>query len=100
MKHVVLLKFRPDVNDATVSELMEQLASLKQDIPGILSFEYGHYQSHEGLNQNFNTGFIMRFDHAQSRDGYLEHPKHKMIAEKIKHYLISFPEGVVAFDFE
>ncbi len=96
IKHIVLLKMKSDTPAATVAEINDALAGLKDKVSGIVDYAWGPYSSDEGLNQGFTHGFIMTFESAAARDAYLPHPEH----EKVKALVIANIDGVIAFDFE
>lgn len=96
IKHIVLLNFKKGTPDAKIQTIFRDLEALKKAIPGILDFSGGPYSSHEGLNQGYTHGFVMTFDSAAARDGYLPHPEH----EKVKSAILPLVDGVVAFDYE
>ena len=98
--HMVLLKVRPDVADARVTEIFEEIGALRDRIAGILSYEWGPYSSPEGVNKGYNYGFCMTFDSAASRDTYLPHPEHEVVKAHVLDILEGGIDGVVAFDFE
>jgi hypothetical protein len=96
IKHMVILKFKPEVSQATIDDLFEQLAGLQSKIDGILDFSGGAYSSHEGLNGGYTHGFCMTFSSAAARDAYLPHPDHEIV----KGNIIPNIDGVIAFDYE
>jgi hypothetical protein len=93
---MVLLKFKPGTPESAIREGFEELARLRQVIPGLESFAGGPYSSPEGLNQGFTHGFLMTFASPAARNGYLPHPEH----ERVKQQLLRIVENVIAFDFE
>lgn len=96
IQHMVLLKFKPEVTPAKITELFSQLAQLQQLIPGITYFAGGPYSSPEGLNQGYTHGFLMTFESVDARDAYLPHPEH----EPVKTALLECIDSVLVFDFE
>lgn len=96
IQHMVLVKFKDDVEPPQIDELFQQLAGLQQKIPGMTHFSGGPYASHEGLNQGYTHGFLMTFESAEARDNYLPHPEH----ERVKAAILPCVDAVVAFDFE
>jgi stress responsive alpha/beta barrel protein len=98
--HLVLLRFRRDVPPKEIDAAFALLAGLKKTIPGLTSFTGGPYSSPEGLNRGYTHGFVMTFRDAPSRDGYLDHPEHVKVKERVGALLEGGLDGVVAFDFE
>jgi Stress responsive A/B Barrel Domain len=96
INHVVLLKWKPGVDQATIDPIYRELEGLKRLIPGLQSFSGGPYSSNEGLHQGYTHGFIMTFTDAAARDAYLPHPEHERVKAMIGPHL----ESVIAFDWE
>ena len=96
VKHIVLLKFKPEVTEREIEDAIEECGRLRDRITGIADFISGSYSSPEGANQGFTHAFITTFVDTASRDTYLPHPEHK----KISDLLLSRVESVIAFDFE
>lgn len=99
VKHVVLLKFKPDTPRAAVREVFAALDALRRKIPGLLDFSGGPYSSPEGLNKGFTHGFVMTFADEAARDGYLPHPDHEVVKQQILPLLDGGVASVVAFDW-
>jgi len=99
VKHVVLLRFKPETPAPVIKEIFGALAGLKEEIPGILDFSGGAYSSHEGLNKGFTHGFVMTFADEASRNAYLPHPAHEVVKAQIWKVLDGGLDGVVAFDW-
>jgi len=100
IKHVVLLRFKPEISQSKIDEIFAALAGLKDKIPGLLDFSGGPYSSDEGLNKGFTHGFVMTFADAASRDVYLPHPDHEVVKNIIFPELDGGLDGVVAFDWQ
>lgn len=96
IQHMALLKFKPEVTTDKIEYLFNQLAQLKQLIPGISYFSGGSYSSKEGLNKDFTHGFLMTFESIEARDNYLPHPEH----ERVKAEILPYINDLVVFDFE
>ncbi len=93
MNHIVLLSF----NDPTrAAPLFAALERLKETVPGITSYSFGPYSSHEGMNRGYTHGFVFVFENAAARDVYLDHPDHV----KVKETFLPAVSQVVAFDYE
>jgi hypothetical protein len=77
VRHVVLFKFKPDASPEKIRQITDAFAALKDQIPGVLSFEHGVNNSPEKLNQGFTHVYQLTFTNAAARDTYLVHPAHK-----------------------
>jgi len=101
LKHIVLVKFKPNCSQQAIANCLAELASLQQILPGIESFSSGEYSSHEGLNRGFTHCFEMTFSDATQRDHYLIAPEHVKVADKLLD-LCAKEEGelqLIAFDY-
>lgn len=99
VKHVVLMKVRPETPASQVEKIFRDLPSLVGQVPGLLDFSGGAYSTTEGLNQGFTHGFVMTFADEASRDGYLPHPLHEFVKSQIVAVLDGGLSGVIAFDW-
>lgn len=100
VKHVVLMRLKPETSQEQIDQMFAALAGLHGKIPGLLDFSGGAYSSPEGLNQGFTHGFAMTFADAASRDAYLPHPDHEAVKQLIIPALDGGLDGVIAFDWE
>jgi hypothetical protein len=100
VKHVALMRLKPEIGRAGVEAILRDLAGLKHKIPGLLDFSGGPYSSPEGLNKGFTHAFAMTFADAAARDAYLTHPDHEQVKDKIIPALDGGLDGVVVFDWE
>jgi hypothetical protein len=99
VKHVALIRFRPDVSQKTIDEVFGALTGLRRTIPGLLDFSGGSYSSPEGLAKGFTHGFVMTFADEASRNAYLPHPDHERVKQQILPLLDGGLDGVVVFDW-
>ncbi len=99
VKHVVLLRFKATVEDEQIQHVFNELAGLKQKIAGLLDFTWGPNTSPEGLSKEFTHGFVMTFADEASRDGYLPHPAHEAVKEKVFSLLEGGFDGVMIVDW-
>ena len=96
VKHYGCFQFKDGTTDETIETCFNAMAGMVGKIPGLLDFNYGPYDSAEGLNDGYTHGFIMTFDSPESRDAYLPHPEH----ERVKEIVVPCLERVVVFDFD
>ena len=99
VKHVVLIRLKPDLRPEEVDALFDALAGLVDKIPGLLDFSGGPYSSPEGLNQGFTHGFVMTFADEASRDAYLPHPDHEQVKSMALQALDGGLDALVCFDW-
>ena len=66
-----------DASPERIRQITQAFAALKDQIPGVLTFEHGVNNSPEKLNQGFTHVYQLTFTDAAARDAYLVHPAHK-----------------------
>ncbi len=95
LRHVVLFKFKDDVTDAQIDEVVDAFAHLPGRIDTIVDFDWGTDVSVEGKSAGFTHGFVVSFRDAAGRDAYLPHPAHQEFVAIVKDRLAD----VLVFDF-
>jgi hypothetical protein len=92
--HVVLVRWKPEVNRAEVDELTELAGAFTDTIPGVLAVHCGPSTSPEGLEDGFEWALVVGFASSSARDDYLPHPAHQPVALLISR----LAEQVLVFD--
>ena len=101
IRHIVLLRFPPDLRAGVFEDLMGHLSALRGHLPGILDFQSGVNVSPETAVEHGNGhGFWVDFEDAAARDAYLEDPAHQAIGAKLVHACQGGIEGITVFDME
>ena len=98
VRHVVVFKYKEDAAPEQVKKVTDAFRNLKDQIPGILSFECGVNTSPEKLDQGFTHVYLLTFKNAKARDEYLPHPKHKEFGKILGASGIL--EGVFVVDYQ
>lgn len=99
IKHVVLMRFKATTPRVKIDEIYNDLARLRDKLPGLLELSGGANVSPEGLSKGFTHGFVMTFADEASRDTYLVHPDHEQVKLKILSELDGGVEGAVVLDW-
>lgn len=81
VRHIVVFKYKDGATDYQIQQVTAAFRNLKDEIPGILSFEHGINNSPEGKDQGFTHVYQVTFESAEARDNYLPHPNHKKFGE-------------------
>jgi hypothetical protein len=97
IRHIVLVKFRPDVPAAERQGIYDQLAALRNHL-AIGPMSFGANASPEGLHQGFTDGFTMDFADAAARDAYLVDPAHQAAGARLVAALEGGTAGLLVFD--
>ncbi len=96
IKHVVLFQTRGGADPKAIERVLADLRGLVGVIPGMLDCSGGANNSPEGKSQGYTHGFVVTFDSAASRDGYLPHPEHRRAAAGLG----PLAENVLVLDYE
>jgi hypothetical protein len=101
IRHLVHLRFRDDVNEATKTALYKRLAELNTRIDGILDFQHRKNVSVETkLVRDFRDMFWFDFRDVAVRDAYLADEVHQEIGGDIVACLNGGADGVFVCDIE
>jgi len=98
IKHCVLFRFRKDVQESTIADIMTRFEQLVGTIPGVQKVSAGTNVSPEGLDHGHKHGFVMDIESELLRDAYLIHPEHTAISEDLLPLLEGGIAGVTVFD--
>jgi hypothetical protein len=94
LTHIVIWKYRPDVDEKTRQEHVERLRSLEKLLPGIISLNAG--KDILKLSRSYDTGLVIVFQDRQTLDAYTVHPDHQAVVEFGK----TISETAASVDFE
>lgn len=83
VRHIVVFKFKAGTTAEQVQQVTDAFRSLRDSIPGVVSFEHGVNDSPEGRNLGFTHVYLLTFEDKAARDRYLPHPEHKKFGELI-----------------
>ncbi len=96
LRHVVLIRFKPETPAATIAEVETAFAGLAARIPAIQALEWGTNCSPEGKDQGFSHCFFLTFASAADRDAYLPHPAHQAFSDLLRPHR----DQVLVVDYE
>lgn len=100
IKHIVLMKFKPEITQETIDGIVADFHHIKAQLPGMLDFSIGPNVSKEGVNKGFTHGFVMTFENAEALQTYLPHPDHVTVKKKILESLDGGLDGAMIIDWE
>jgi hypothetical protein len=93
LTHIVVWKYRADVERETREEHVSLLRSLAKIIPAVKSLAVGFDTL--GLPRSYDTGLVAIFDDRSALDAYTVHPDHV----KVANFGRSISEHVASVDF-
>lgn len=94
LTHIVIWKYRADVDEASRRRHVEMLRSLPRVIPEIQSFAVGSDVLR--LPRSYDTGLVALFRDRAALDAYTNHPEHLAAAATGRE----ISEHVASVDFE
>lgn len=95
LRHVVLFKFKEDLNKEKVQEVVAAFGELPGKIEQIHEFEWGKDVSVENKSAGFTHCFFVTFKTTKGRDEYLPHPAHKEFVKLVGPRV----DKVLVFDY-
>ncbi len=93
LTHIVIWKYRADIEQAVREEHVARLRRLPALIPGIVSFNIGFDVL--GLPRSYDTGLVAVFRDRAALDAYTIHPEHIVAAD----FGRNISEHVASVDF-
>jgi hypothetical protein len=77
LRHLIFLKFRPEITDPEINSIEKGLASLPAAIPEIESFEFGRDIIHS--DRSFDFALVSSFTDPEALKRYQVHPAHQEV---------------------
>lgn len=99
IRHIVHLKFGPDISSTDASRLLQSVYALKDTIPGILQVSGGANNSPEPLGKGYTHSFVVDFVDSDARDAYLPHPAHVRVGDALVAAATGGLDGILVFDY-
>jgi hypothetical protein len=100
IQHIVLVKFRADVDAAARRAIYDDLAGLMDRLPGYVGFAAGPDVSVEGIGRGYGEGFICTFADAAARDAYLVDAEHRAIGARLVAATEGGVDGLLVVDLD
>jgi Stress responsive A/B Barrel Domain len=98
IRHIVLLKTRPEVTEAHVQAIFADLHALKGKLPGILAIHSGRSESPEKIERGYLHGFTIDFTGWDALAAYQAHPDHKRAGAALVAAAQGGIDGILVFD--
>lgn len=96
IRHIVLLKARPEVTDAHIECIFADLHALQ--LPGILAIHSGRSESPEKIERGYLHGFTVDFADWEALAAYQAHPDHKRVGAALVAAAQGGLDGILVFD--
>ena len=98
IRHIVLIRFRPDVSDTEIADIFSDLNGLRRHLPGIGPVLAGRSESPEQIERGYMHGFTVDFPDWAALAVYQDHPEHRRVASRIVAVAQGGIDGVLVFD--
>ncbi|MEA2109419.1 MAG: Dabb family protein [Pseudomonadota bacterium] len=82
LRHLIFLKFKPEVTDAEINAIEKGLAALPAAIPEIQSFEFGRDIIHS--DRSFDFALVSTFADPEALKRYQLYPAHQEVLVLVK----------------
>jgi Stress responsive A/B Barrel Domain len=100
IRHIVLIRFRPEVSEAEIANIFGALPLLAARLPGVLGFVGGRSKSPEQIERGYMHGFTIDFADWQALATYQADPEHKAFGGALVGHAIGGLDGLLVFDLE
>lgn len=100
IRHIVLIKFKPDTAEAKIAEIYAGLSALTDTLPGAHNFTAGRSASPEQIERGYMHGFVVDFDSWADLKIYAEHPMHQTLGSELVDNAIGALDGILVLDLD
>jgi hypothetical protein len=98
IRHIVLIKFQPDVSDDKIAGIFADLHKIRNVLPGVLSITSGRSESPEEIERGYMHGFVADFADWAALAAYQDHPDHKRVGTALVANAVGGLDGILVFD--
>jgi hypothetical protein len=98
IRHIVLIRFRPDVSEQDIKRLFAELHQIKGKLAGLLAITSGKSESFEQMERGYMHGFVVDFSDWAALQAYQDHPEHQQLGAKLVAAAAGGKDGILCFD--
>jgi quinol monooxygenase YgiN len=98
IRHIVLIRFRPEVSEAEVAGIFAALPKLSARLPGVLGFAAGRSASPEQIERGYLHGFTIDFASWEALATYQADAEHKAFGGALVANAVGGIDGLLVFD--
>lgn len=96
IRHIVLIRFRPDIPDDRAADLLAPLGPLSHRLG--FTATWGRSQSPEQIERGYLHGFVADFADWSALAAYQEDPEHKAFGAGLVAHAQGGIDGILVFD--
>lgn len=98
IRHIVLIKFKPDFDEEGIARVFDELLAIKGKIPGLLDITAGKSESPEKIERGYMHGFIADFENWEALAAYQAHPDHQAVGAQLIENAVGGIGGILVLD--
>jgi hypothetical protein len=98
IRHIVLIRFRPDVTEDAIAAIFAGLHAIKAVVPGVLAIHAGRSESPEQIERGYLHGFTVDFADWEALAAYQTHPDHRRVGAALVAHAMGGLDGLLVFD--
>ncbi|MDB4111625.1 Dabb family protein [Yoonia sp.] len=98
IRHIVFIRFKPEISDAGIAAIFDELYAIKDKLPGVLSITSGKSESPEQMERGYMHGFVVDFVDWDALQAYQDHPDHKLLGGKLVANAVAGIDDILVFD--
>ena len=98
IRHIVLIKFNADLQEAAIAALFDELHQIQGKVPGLITITSGRSESPEQMERGYMHGFIADFTDWDALQAYQDHPDHQRLGAKLVAAASGGKQGILCFD--
>lgn len=100
IRHIVLIKFKEETDEAVINTLFANLATLTEKLAGASGFTGGRSKSPEQIERGYMHGFVIDFDSWDALSTYQEHPDHIVVSKGLVENAQGGIDGILVLDLD
>lgn len=98
IRHIVLVRFRPEVTEEEIAAIFADLAAIRTKLPGVIDIRSGRSESPEKIERGYMHGFTVDFTDWAALAAYQDHPDHRRVGAALVAAAEGGIGGILVFD--
>ncbi len=98
IRHIVLIRFNPDMTEARIAAIFDELHLIEGRLDGLLNITSGRSESPEKIERGYLHGFVADFVDWAALQAYQDHPMHKAVGAQLVANAVGGLDGILVFD--
>jgi hypothetical protein len=98
IRHIVLVRFRPELTEDRIAAIWADLHAIKAVLPCVIAIHAGRSESPEQIERGYMHGFTVDFTDWAALAAYQAHPDHRAVGAALVAYAMGGLDGILVFD--